>query len=149
MVVEFMWRQDEIDWLHISEFNEAEYEWPAVFLPNLACVDARPKNLAFLVNSRPVDHVKFMYTRADFENRPVIPLTFIGTSTARVTRLELQLSQLLGGKAADLTALLPHVKQLFVTQDSSWGSKRYPPVSLHFILLSFGFSSCVLNALSD
>jgi hypothetical protein len=145
MVVELMWRQDSIESLHISEFNETEHEWPVVFLPNLACVEARPKNLAFLVTSRPVKHIKFMYSRADFENRPVIPLSFIITLTARVTSLELQLSQLLSGIPADLVDLLPDVKQLFITQDASWGSKRSPPVSLHFFLRPFNFS-CVLSA---
>ncbi|KAJ6579816.1 hypothetical protein B0H10DRAFT_2235569 [Mycena sp. CBHHK59/15] len=108
-------------------FNETEHEWPVVFLPNLACVEARPKNLAFLVASRPVKHVKFMYSRVDFENRPVIPLSFIITSMASVTSLELQLSQLLSGIPADLVDFLPDVKQLFITQDASWGSKRSPP----------------------
>ncbi|KAJ6583737.1 hypothetical protein B0H10DRAFT_2220189 [Mycena sp. CBHHK59/15] len=126
MVVELMWRQDSIESLHISEFNETEHKWPVVFLPNLARVEARPKNLAFLVASRPVKHVKFMYLPVDFENRPVIPLSFIITSTARVTSLELQLSQLLNGIPADLVDLLPDVKQLFITQDASWGSKRSP-----------------------
>jgi hypothetical protein len=137
LMVELLWRQDTIKSLRISEFNEAAHEWPADFLPNLARVEARPKNLAFLVASRPVDHIKFIYSLADFENRPVVPLSFIIMLTSHVTSLEAQLSQLLNGNPADLVNFLPHVEHLFLAQDASWGSKRSPAVRLDFLFSSF------------
>lgn len=74
-----------------------------------------------------------IYDRADYEKRPVVPLDFLASSTVRVRRLQLQVSQLVAVEPTALPNLLPWVQQLFVHEDKTWGERRSPAVRLYFL----------------
>jgi hypothetical protein len=101
----------------------------SAFLPRLNFVRARPWDAALLVARRPVRAIRILYGTHDYEEWPVVPLNFIVLSTAQVIHLELQVSQLLSvHDPRDLTTLLPHVREMVVIQDRTWGTKRDPTV---------------------
>lgn len=126
-VLQLLFLQPYIQSVYFHDLNLCSCD--SAFLPRLNFVRARPWDAALLVARRPVRAIRILYGTHDYEERPVVPLNFIVLSTAQVIHLELQVSQLLSvHDPRDLTTLLPHVREMVVIQDRTWGTKRDPTV---------------------
>ncbi|KAF8153588.1 hypothetical protein K438DRAFT_1987555 [Mycena galopus ATCC 62051] len=133
-VMDFLLLQPHIRSIYFHELNLLSCD--REFLPRLEFVRARPCDVALLVASRPVRGVRIVYGTHDYEERPVVPLTFIALSTARVIHLELQVSQLLAVQyPGDLTTLLPDVREMVILQDRTWGSRGHPVTNFSDIIV--------------
>ncbi|KAJ7748906.1 hypothetical protein B0H16DRAFT_1847885 [Mycena metata] len=125
-VLEFLRRQPGIKNLGLQVIKGTRLFMPPGLLPDVTAVIASPYDMSSVIESRPVKHVKFRYRPTDYYLRPTIPLSFLTTSTAAITRLELQASQLQMEHPADLEVLLPSVGKLTIHQDKSWGGRDTP-----------------------